>query len=100
MEEQGSKDSNLLADTGATDAELLEAVAILKGGTDNDRPANLTDVHGYVAGQIERLNIQEDSKMLMKEGMSQEEAMKKSTITAAKKRKAVDEAMKKYLASK
>jgi hypothetical protein len=32
--------------------------------------------------------------------MSQEEAMKKSTITAAKKRKAVDQAMKKYLASK
>ena len=95
-----TKDTNLLADTGATDAELLEAVAILKGGTDPDVPENLTDVHTYVANQVEMLNVQEDSKMLMQQGMSQEEAIKKSTITAAKKRKAVDKAMKHYLANK
>ena len=100
MEEERTKDTNLLADTGATDAELLDAVAILKGGTDNDRPDNLTDVHGYVAGEIEKLNVTIDTEMLMKDGMSQDDAVKKATISAAKKRKAVDEAMKKYLASK
>lgn len=95
-----AEDTNILRDTDTTDAELLEAVAILKGGTDPDVPENLTDVHTYVANQVEILNVQEDSKMLMQQGMSQEEAIKKSTITAAKKRKAVDKAMKHYLANK
>jgi hypothetical protein len=100
MEEQGSKDSNLLANTGATDAELLAAVAVLKGGTDYDKPNNLTDVHTYVKEEIYKLNINEDAEMLMKDGMSQEDAIKKATISAAKKRSAVDQAMKSYLASK
>ncbi len=95
-----AEDSNILRDTGATDAELLEAVAILKGGTDPDVPENLTDVHTYVADQIQILNMEEDSKMLMQQGMSQEEAVKKATITAAKKRAAVDKAMKQYIANK
>ena len=44
--------------------------------------------------------MEEDSKMLMQQGMSQEEAVKKATITAAKKRAAVDKAMKQYIANK
>ena len=44
--------------------------------------------------------MEEDSKMLMQQGMSQEDAVKKATMTAAKKRAAVDKAMKHYLANK
>ena len=95
-----AEDSNILRDADTTDAELLEAVAILKGGTDPDVPENLTDVHTYVADQIQILNMEEDSKVLMQQGMSQEDAVKKATITAAKKRAAVDKAMKHYLANK
>ena len=95
-----AEDTNILRDADTTDAELLEAVAILKGGTDPDVPEDLTDVHTYVADQIQILNMEEDSKMLMQQGMSQEDAVKKATITAAKKRAAVDKAMKKYLASR
>ena len=84
MAEERTKDTNLLADTGATDAELLDAVAILKGGTDNDKPDNLTDVHGYVAGEIEKLNVTIDTEMLMKDGMSQDDAVKKATIAKTK----------------
>jgi len=95
-----AEDSNILRDTGTTDAELLQAVAILKGGTDPDVPENLTDVHTYVADEIEKLNISMDTQDMVKQGMAEKDAFKKATVTAAKKRKAVDEAMKKYLASK
>jgi len=95
-----AEDSNILRDTGTTDAELLEALAILKGGTDPDVPENLTDVHTYVADQIEILNVEMDTQDLIKQGVSQEEAVKKATIKAAKKRMAVDKAMKHYLANK
>ena len=95
-----AEDTNILRDTGTTDAELLQAVAILKGGTDPDVPENLTDVHTYVADEIEKLNISMDTQDMVKQGMAEKDAFKKATVTAAKKRKAVDEAMKKYLASK
>lgn len=95
-----AEDTNILRDADTTDAELLEAVAILKGGTDPDVPENLTDVHKYVADEIEKLNISMDTQDMVKQGMAEKDAFKKATVTAAKKRKAVDEAMKKYLASK
>jgi hypothetical protein len=95
-----AEDTNILRDTGTTDAELLQAVAILKGGTDPDVPENLTDVHTYVADEIQKLNISMDTQDMVKQGMAEKDAFKKATVTAAKKRKAVDEAMKKYLASK
>lgn len=95
-----AEDTNILRDTGTTDAELLQAVAILKGGTDPDVPENLTDVHTYVADEIEKLNISMDTQDMVKQGMPEKDAFKKATVTAGKKRKAVDEAMKKYLASK
>ena len=95
-----AEDTNILRDTGTTDAELLQAVAILKGGTDPDVPENLTDVHTYVADEIEKLNISMDTQDMVKQGMAEKDAFKKATVTAAKKRKAVDKAMKKYLASK
>ena len=94
-----AEDSNILRDTGTTDAELLQAVAILKGGTDPDVPENLTDVHTYVADEIEKLNISMDTQDMVKKGMAEKDAFNKATVTAAKKRKAVDKAMKKYLAS-
>ena len=100
MAEQRAEDSNILRDTGTTDAELLEAVAILKGGTDPDLPENLTDVHTYVANEIQKLNISMDTQDMVKQGMPEKDAFKKATVTAGKKRKAVDEAVKKYLASK
>ena len=95
-----AEDTNILRDTGTTDAELLQAVAILKGGTDPDVPENLTDVHTYVADEIEKLNISMDTQDMVKQGMAEKDAFKKATVTAAKKRKAVDKAMKKYLASR
>ena len=95
-----AEDTNILRDTGTTDAELLQAVAILKGGTDPDVPENLTDVHTYVADEIQKLNISMDTQDMVKQGMAEKDAFKKATVTAAKKRKAVDKAMKKYLASK
>ena len=95
-----AEDTNILRDTGTTDAELLQAVAILKGGTDPDVPENLTDVHTYVADEIEKLNISMDTQDMVKQGMPEKDAFKKATVTAGKKRKAVDEAMKKYLANK
>ena len=95
-----AEDTNILRDADTTDAELLEAVAILKGGTDPDVPENLTDVHTYVADEIQKLNISMDTQDMVKQGMAEKDAFKKATVTAAKKRKAVDEAMKKYLASK
>jgi hypothetical protein len=95
-----AEDTNILRDTGTTDAELLQAVAILKGGTDPDVPENLTDVHTYVADEIQKLNISMDTQDMVKQGMAEKDAFNKATVTAAKKRKAVDEAMKKYLASK
>jgi hypothetical protein len=41
-----------------------------------------------------------DTQDMVKQGMAEKDAFNKATVTAAKKRKAVDEAMKKYLASK
>ena len=95
-----AEDSNILRDTGTTDAELLQAVAILKGGTDPDVPENLTDVHTYVADEIQKLNISMDTQDMVKQGMAEKDAFKKATVTAAKKRAAVDKAMKHYLANK
>ena len=96
------ENSNILARTGVTDDELLNAVAILKGGTDVDRPPNLkgNDVHAYVAGEIEKLNMIEDANVLTRQGMNQEDAVKKATMEAARRRKVVDKAIKSYTANK